>query len=76
MILKTFELEKIHPKKNFFLFYGDNQGYKNEIIEKKFKKNYSENIYNYDENEILNNTENFYIHCFKAFLEKSLVTGI
>tara|TARA_B110001452_G_scaffold101787_1_gene84442 strand:+ start:3800 stop:4792 length:993 start_codon:yes stop_codon:yes gene_type:complete len=70
MILKTFELEKIHPKKNFFLFYGDNQGYKNEIIEKKFKKNYSENIYNYDENEILNNTENFYNNILtKSFFE-------
>ena len=37
MILKTFELEKKNIKiKNFFLFYGENQGLKNEIIEKKF----------------------------------------
>ena len=61
MIVKSFELDKIDLKKNqFFLLYGENQGLKNEIIEKKFKKNYSKNIYNYEENEILNNEENFF----------------
>ena len=39
MIIKSFEVEKIDLKKNFnFLFYGENQGYKSELIEKKFKK--------------------------------------
>jgi DNA polymerase III subunit delta len=61
MIVKSYELDKIDLKKNhFFLLYGENQGLKNEIIEKKFKKNYSQNIYNYEENEILNNEENFF----------------
>jgi DNA polymerase-3 subunit delta len=61
MIVKSFELDKIDLKKNqFFLLYGENQGLKNEIIEKKFKKNYSKNIYIYEENEILNNEENFF----------------
>tara|TARA_B100000780_G_scaffold238593_1_gene180070 strand:- start:437 stop:1429 length:993 start_codon:yes stop_codon:yes gene_type:complete len=70
MILKTFELEKINPTKKFFLFYGNNQGYKNEIIQKKFRKNYSENIHNYDESEILNNIENFYNNILtKSFFE-------
>ena len=68
MIVKSFELDKIDLKKNqFFLLYGENQGLKNEIIEKKFKKNYSKNIYNYEENEILNNEENF----FNDILSKS-----
>jgi len=61
MIVKSYEIDKIDLKKNqFFLLYGENQGLKNEIIEKKFKKNYSKNIYNYEENEILNNEENFF----------------
>ena len=61
MIIKSFELEKIDLKnKYFFLLYGENQGYKNQIIEKKFKKLYTENIYNYEESEILNNEEVFF----------------
>tara|TARA_B110001452_G_scaffold258382_1_gene253487 strand:+ start:292 stop:1287 length:996 start_codon:yes stop_codon:yes gene_type:complete len=61
MIVKHFELNKIDLKKNsFFLFHGENQGLKNEIIEKKFKQNYRDNIYHYDENEVLQNKETFY----------------
>ena len=68
MIIKFFELEKIDLKtKQFFLLYGENQGLKNEIIEKKFKKNYSKNTYNYEENDVLNNKENF----FNTILSKS-----
>ena len=76
MIIKSFELNKIDIKKcNFFLLYGENQGYKNEIIEKKFKEFYSENIYNYEENEILTNKDNFYNSILsKSFFEdKKLV---
>lgn len=71
MILKTFELEKINFKKsNFYLLYGENQGHKNEIIEKKFKINYSENIYRYDENEVINNKEILYDNILtKSFFE-------
>ena len=61
MIKKSFELKSENIKKNyFFLFYGQNEGLKNEIIKKIFKKNYSENIYNYEENEILKNQEDFF----------------
>jgi len=68
MIIKFFEVEKVDLKtKQFFLLYGENQGLKNEIIEKKFKKNYSSNTYNYEENDILNNKENF----FNTILSKS-----
>ena len=35
MIIKNYELSKNNlVNKNFFLFYGENEGYKNEIIEK------------------------------------------
>ena len=71
MILKSFELEKIKIEdKNFFLFYGENQGHKNQIIEEKFKKKYKENTYYYDENEILNNENNFFNNILsKSFFE-------
>ena len=48
MIFKAFEIEKIDIKKNvFYLFYGENQGFKNEIINEKFKKNFLEKTYSY-----------------------------
>jgi len=68
MIIKSFELNKIDLKtKHFFLLYGENQGHKNEIINKKFKKEFLKNTYSYDETEILNNEENF----FNEILSKS-----
>ena len=61
MIIKSFEIEKIKIKniKNF-LFYGENQGLKNQIIEDIFKKEHKENTYFYEENEILKNEEDFF----------------
>ena len=71
MIIKSFEIEKIKTEdKNFFLFYGENQGHKNQIIEDKFKKRYKENTYYYDESEILNNENNFFNNILsKSFFE-------
>jgi DNA polymerase-3 subunit delta len=61
MIIKSFELSKYDIKKShFFLLYGLNEGHKKQAINEKFKKFYSENTYNYEENEILNNQENFF----------------
>tara|TARA_B100001175_G_C19470448_1_gene621448 strand:+ start:460 stop:1452 length:993 start_codon:yes stop_codon:yes gene_type:complete len=71
MIIKSFELNKIDYNYKFFLFYGENQGYKNQIIQEKFKKKYSESSYLYDESEILNNKEDFYNNILsKSFFEK------
>ena len=37
MIIKTFDLQKLkETKAKKFLFYGENEGYKNEIIKNKF----------------------------------------
>jgi len=71
MILKSFEIEKIKIEdKNFFLFYGENQGHKNQIIEERFKKKYKENTYYYDESEILNDENNFFNNILsKSFFE-------
>tara|TARA_B110001452_G_scaffold202015_1_gene172070 strand:- start:901 stop:1896 length:996 start_codon:yes stop_codon:yes gene_type:complete len=68
MIIKNFELNKIDVKKfDYYLLYGENEGHKNEIIKKKFKINYSTNIYTYEENEILKNKDIF----FNTILTKS-----
>ncbi len=61
MIIKSFELDKINFKKNnYYLFYGENQGIINETLEKRFKINFQENIFNYEENEILKNERDFF----------------
>ena len=71
MILKSYELNKIDLKnKNFFLLYGENHGHKNEVIKTKFKKFFSENIFNYEEAEVINNKEDFFNNILsKSFFE-------
>ena len=72
MIIKSFELAKINLKNNFFfLLYGQNEGHKKQVIEESFKKFYNENIYLYDENEVLKNEELFFNNILsKSFFEK------
>ena len=60
MIVKSFDLEKINIKSSFFLFHGENQGHKNEVIKNKFQIRYKESTFNYDESEILVNKESFF----------------
>ena len=61
MIIKAYELKKLDLKKNnLFLMYGNNEGHKKQAIETNFKKFFLESTYNYDENEILLDKENFY----------------
>jgi|TARA_B110000037_G_scaffold174413_1_gene198631 DNA polymerase-3 subunit delta len=68
MILKSYELNKIKLNNyDFFLFYGDNEGFKEEVIKNLFEKNYLNKIYRYDEREILDNKDNF----FNSVLTKS-----
>ena len=68
MIIKSFELSKLKVKsKKIFLLYGENQGHKNQILEEIFKNQYSENIYYYEESEIVSDEENF----FSKILSKS-----
>ena len=60
MIIKAYEHQKIKKiKNNIFLFYGENDGYKNHVIKDIFIDNYKGNIERFDESEILNNFENF-----------------
>ena len=57
MIVKSLEINKIKDIKNFFLFYGKNEGHKNQII--KFLLKESEEIFKYDEKEIIENSNKF-----------------
>ena len=68
MIIKSFELNKLKLNNyKFYLFYGDNEGSKEETIKKIFEQNYLDKIYRYEEKEILDNTDNF----FNSILTKS-----
>ena len=74
MIKKFFELKNI--KSNCFLFYGENEGQKEEIIAdnfiSKFKK---DEIFRYEENEILSNKNNLInqIYNVSLFNDKKLI---
>ena len=59
MIIKSYELKKNLNNKKFFLLYGINSGLIEETIENIIKPSFSKNIYNYEENEILQNIDNF-----------------
>ena len=68
MILKSFELHKLKLENyNFYLFYGDNEGLKEETINNLFKKVYLNKVYKYDEKEILEKRDDF----FNTVLTKS-----
>jgi DNA polymerase III subunit delta len=61
MILKSFEINKIKLNNyKFYLFYGDNEGLKEENIKDLFEKNYQDKIHRYEEKEILDNINTFF----------------
>tara|TARA_B100000787_G_scaffold159975_1_gene138630 strand:- start:36 stop:1031 length:996 start_codon:yes stop_codon:yes gene_type:complete len=68
MISKSFEINKLNLNNyNFYLFYGNNEGLKDEIIENLFEKKYLDKIFRYEEKEILDNKNDF----FNGLLTKS-----
>jgi len=73
MIIKAYEHQKIKKiKNNIFLFYGENEGYKSQVIKDIFISNYKGNIERFDENEILNNFESFISSLInKSFFDES-----
>ena len=68
MIVKPYELNKIKGDLKFFLFYGKNEGLKNQHIQQLLEKNDNNNIVKYDEKEILENEDIF----FESILSNSL----
>ena len=73
MIIKSYEHQKIKKiKNNIFLLYGENEGYKSQVIKDIFIENYKGNIERFDENEILNNFESFISGLInKSFFDES-----
>ena len=71
MILKSFELNKIKlDNYKFYLFYGDNEGLKEENIKNLFEKNYQDKIHRYEEKEILDDINIFFNNIFnKSFFD-------
>ena len=71
MILKSFELNKLKLENyNFYLFYGDNEGLKEDTIKNFFEKKYQNKIHRYEEREILDNIDDFYNNVFtKSFFD-------
>ena len=68
MIVRSFELTKLNLNDyNFYLFYGENEGLKEENIKNLFEKNYADKIYRYEEKEIIDNKNHF----FNSILSKS-----
>ena len=67
MIIKSFEINKINLDLNkLYLFYGKNDGLKNEFTTNIIKK--KKNIFNYEEKDILDNRDKF----IENLLTKSL----
>ena len=77
MIVKSFEIsKKKFDKQNFFLIYGENEGLKKEIIQ-NLKKNFSWNVENYDETQIILNKELFYEKIFnQSLFEKEKIVVV
>ena len=59
MIIKHYEIKKNLKKSNYFLFHGPNENLIEEIIDKILKPNFSKNLFNYDEDEIIKDIEIF-----------------
>tara|TARA_B110000971_G_scaffold32145_1_gene29655 strand:+ start:226 stop:1221 length:996 start_codon:yes stop_codon:yes gene_type:complete len=61
VIIKHFEISKVDLKKyDYFLFYGNNEGLKEEVIKNLFEINYPNKIHKYEEKEILDNKSVFF----------------
>jgi len=70
MISKYYEIEKFKNKINYFLFYGENEGQKQDVIQANFAKFTRENTYKYTEKEIIENKQTFLENIYsKSFFE-------
>ena len=75
MIIKTYQLEKIKKNQsNFYLLYGENEGYKNQVINDVLTINFKDNINRYEETDIINNFDSFVTQITnKSFFEEKKV---
>ena len=76
MILKSFEERKINlTKQKIYLLYGENQGQINDFLKNVFKKNFKDDVFVYDEVEVIKNKNLIYekIQTKSFFEEKKLI---
>ena len=70
MISKYYEIEKFKNKTNYFLFYGENEGQKQDVTQANFAQFTKENIYKYTEKDIIENNQIFLENIYsKSFFE-------
>jgi len=70
MISKYYEIEKFKNKTNYFLFYGENEGHKQDVIQANFAQFTKENTYKYNEKDIIENKQIFLENIYsKSFFE-------
>jgi len=77
MIIKSYELKKLDLNKNkYILFYGANEGAKTEEIDRLKLLNKDKTFINYEEKQILENSENIYNNIFSKslFENKKIIT--
>ncbi len=71
MISKFYEINNYKEKVNFYLFYGENEGQKLDIIKSSFGNFTKENTYKYSEKDIIQNNQIFFDKIYlKSFFEK------
>ena len=69
MIIKSFNLNDLKSTTSkFFLFYGLNEGHKEQVIADFFLNNFKGEIIKYDENQILENNDIFFETCLNESL--------
>ena len=70
MISKYYEINKFKKKINFFLFYGENEGQKIDVIQSNFNEFTKENTFKYSEKEVIENNKLLFENIFsKSFFE-------
>ena len=70
MISKYYEINKFKNKINFFLFYGENEGQKIDVIQSNFKEFTKENTFKYSEKDVLENKQLLFENIYsKSFFE-------
>ena len=69
MIVKSYKLSDVkNLKSSFFLFYGENEGQKDEAITEYFLKDFKGEVVKYDESQIIENKNNFFDTCYNESL--------
>ena len=70
MNCKYYEIKKFKSKFNYYLFYGENEGHKDDAIKTNFDNFSKENTYKYDEKDVIENKQDFFESIFsKSFFE-------